>query len=41
MDKWLSVQSSREPYHCQIDIEAVELAEVPEEEEIELIFQIP
>ncbi|WP_101296093.1 VIT1/CCC1 transporter family protein [Halegenticoccus soli] len=36
MGEWLSVQSSRELYQRQIDIEAAELAEVPEEEEEEL-----
>lgn len=36
MGEWLSVQSSRELYQRQIDVEAAELAEVPEEEEREL-----
>ena len=36
MGEWLSVQSSRELYQRQIDIEAEELAEIPEEEEREL-----
>ena len=36
MGEWLSVQSSRELYQRQIDIEAAELAEVPEEEQEEL-----
>ncbi|MDS0292617.1 VIT1/CCC1 transporter family protein [Halogeometricum luteum] len=36
MGEWLSVQSSRELYQRQIDIEAAELAEIPEEEEREL-----
>lgn len=41
MGEWLSVQSSRELYQRQIDIEARELAEVPEEEaeELALIYQ--
>jgi len=34
--EWLSVQSSRELYQRQIDIEAREIEEVPEEEEEEL-----
>lgn len=36
MGEWLSVQSSRELYQRQIDIEAQELAEAPEEEQEEL-----
>lgn len=36
MGEWLSVQSSRELYRRQIDIEAAELAEVPDEEQEEL-----
>lgn len=36
MGEWLSVQSSRELYQRQLDIEAEELAEIPEEEEREL-----
>ncbi|WP_435347165.1 VIT1/CCC1 transporter family protein [Haloarchaeobius sp. HRN-SO-5] len=36
MGEWLSVQSSRELYQRQIDIEAEELGEIPEEEEREL-----
>ncbi|WP_410764868.1 VIT1/CCC1 transporter family protein [Haloferax sp. DFSO60] len=36
MGEWLSVQSSRELYQRQIDIEAGELAEIPDEEEQEL-----
>lgn len=36
MGEWLSVQSSRELYRRQINIEAEELAEIPEEEEREL-----
>jgi len=36
MGEWLSVQSSRELYQRQIDIEAEELAEIPDEEEQEL-----
>lgn len=36
MGEWLSVQSSRELYERQIDVEAAELAEVPEEEQREL-----
>ncbi|MFB6129602.1 MAG: VIT1/CCC1 transporter family protein [Salinigranum sp.] len=41
MGEWLSVQSSRELYQRQIDIEAEELAEAPEEEarELALIYQ--
>ncbi|MFB6087811.1 MAG: VIT1/CCC1 transporter family protein [Haloarculaceae archaeon] len=41
MGEWLSVQSSRELYERQIDIEAEELREVPEEEaeELALIYQ--
>jgi VIT1/CCC1 family predicted Fe2+/Mn2+ transporter len=41
MGEWLSVQSSRELYQRQIDIEAAELAEVPEEEaeELALIYE--
>ena len=34
--EWLSVQSSRELYQRQIDIEALEIEEIPEEEEEEL-----
>lgn len=36
LGEWLSVQSSRELYRRQIDIEAAEIAEFPEEEEEEL-----
>ncbi|MEX0984110.1 MAG: VIT1/CCC1 transporter family protein [Actinomycetota bacterium] len=36
LGEWLSVQSSRELYQRQIDIEAMEIAEIPEEEEEEL-----
>jgi VIT1/CCC1 family predicted Fe2+/Mn2+ transporter len=36
MGEWLSVQSSRELYQRQIDIEASEIAAVPEEEQEEL-----
>lgn len=36
MGEWISVQSSRELYQRQIAIEAVELSELPEEEEEEL-----
>ncbi len=36
LGEWLSVQSSRELYQRQIDIEALEIEEVPEEEEEEL-----
>lgn len=36
LGEWLSVQSSRELYQRQIDIEASEIAEFPEEEEEEL-----
>ena len=36
MGEWLSVQSSRELSQRQIDIEAAELAEVPDEEKAEL-----
>ncbi|WP_435365805.1 VIT1/CCC1 transporter family protein [Haloarchaeobius sp. DYHT-AS-18] len=36
MGEWLSVQSSRELYQRQIDVEAEELTEIPEEEEREL-----
>jgi VIT1/CCC1 family predicted Fe2+/Mn2+ transporter len=36
LGEWISVQSSRELYQRQIAIEAVELAEAPEEEEEEL-----
>lgn len=41
MGEWLSVQSSRELYQRQIDIEAEELAEAPEEEaeELALIYE--
>src|SRR6201981_1617891 len=41
MGEWLSVTSSREAYQRQIDAEARELAEVPEEEkeELALIYQ--
>ena len=41
MGEWLSVQSSRELYQRQIDIEAKELAAAPEEEaeELALIYQ--
>ncbi|NOX38371.1 MAG: rubrerythrin family protein [Calditrichaeota bacterium] len=41
LGEWLSVQSSRELYERQIRIEAAELEESPEEEELELalIFQ--
>jgi VIT1/CCC1 family predicted Fe2+/Mn2+ transporter len=41
MGEWLSVQSSRELYQRQIDIEAEELAAAPEEEaeELALIYQ--
>ena len=41
MGEWLSVQSSRELYQRQIDIEAEELAATPEEEaeELALIYQ--
>jgi vacuolar iron transporter family protein len=38
MGEWLSVQSSRELYQRQIDIEAQELAAAPEEEKEELIL---
>jgi VIT1/CCC1 family predicted Fe2+/Mn2+ transporter len=36
MGEWLSVQSSRELYQRQLDVEAAELAEAPEEERTEL-----
>ena len=36
MGEWLSVQSSRELYQRQIDVEAAEIAEAPEEERAEL-----
>ncbi len=36
LGEWLSVQSSRELYQHQIEIEAQEIAEIPEEEEEEL-----
>lgn len=36
LGEWLSVQSSRELYQRQIDIEAREIEEIPEEEEEEL-----
>ncbi|MFB6080584.1 MAG: VIT1/CCC1 transporter family protein [Haloferacaceae archaeon] len=36
MGEWLSVQSSRELYRRQIDVEAAELAEAPDEEREEL-----
>jgi VIT1/CCC1 family predicted Fe2+/Mn2+ transporter len=36
LGEWLSVQSSRELHHFEIDAEAEELAEVPEEEAEEL-----
>ena len=41
LGEWLSVQSSRELYQHQLDIEREELAEVPEEEkaELALIYQ--
>lgn len=41
LGEWLSVQSSRELYQHQIDIEKSELAEIPEEEieELTLIYQ--
>ncbi len=41
LGEWLSVQSSRELYQHQIDIEREELAEMPEEEkaELALIYQ--
>ncbi len=41
LGEWLSVQSSRELYQHQLDIERAELAEVPEEEkaELALIYQ--
>lgn len=41
LGEWLSVQSSRELYQRQIDIERREIAEVPEEEaeELALIYQ--
>lgn len=41
LGEWLSVQSSRELYQHQIDIERRELAEIPEEEmaELALIYQ--
>jgi vacuolar iron transporter family protein len=41
LGEWLSVQSSRELYQRQLDIEAAEIAEVPEEEaaELALIYQ--
>lgn len=38
MGEWVSVQSSRELYGQQIALEARELAEVPEEEEEELVL---
>jgi vacuolar iron transporter family protein len=38
MGKWLSVTSSRELYQSQIDSEAEELREVPEEEKEELVL---
>ena len=38
LGEWLSVQSSRELYEHQIEVEAVELAEIPEEEREELIL---
>lgn len=41
LGEWLSVQSSRELYQHQIDIEESELSEIPDEEkeELSLIFQ--
>lgn len=36
LGEWLSVQSARELYERQIDLEAAELASMPEEEEAEL-----
>ncbi len=41
LGEWLSVQSSRELYQHQLDIEREELAEIPEEEmaELALIYQ--
>ncbi|MFB6166544.1 MAG: VIT1/CCC1 transporter family protein [Haloarculaceae archaeon] len=41
MGEWLSVQSSRELYQRQLDVEAAELAETPEaeREELSLIYQ--
>ncbi|MFI4989167.1 MAG: VIT1/CCC1 transporter family protein [Alphaproteobacteria bacterium] len=38
LGEWLSVTSSRESYQRQIDKEATELAEVPEEEKEELVL---
>ncbi len=38
LGEWLSVQSSRELYTAQIDVERVEIAEMPEEEEEELVL---
>jgi VIT1/CCC1 family predicted Fe2+/Mn2+ transporter len=41
LGEWLSVQSARELYHRQLQVEAAELAAVPdeEEEELALIYQ--
>lgn len=38
LGEWLSVQSSRELYAAQIEVERVEIAEIPEEEEEELVL---
>jgi len=38
LGEWLSVQSSRELYTAQIEVEREEIAEIPEEEEEELVL---